>query len=40
METLPDYDALIVRSATKVTAEVIRPAPLRAIRQAGTGGQY
>src|SRR6187402_3489800 len=24
LETLPDYDALIVRSATKVTADVIR----------------
>jgi len=25
LETLPDYDALIVRSATKVTAEVLAP---------------
>jgi D-3-phosphoglycerate dehydrogenase / 2-oxoglutarate reductase len=36
--TLPDYDALIVRSATKVTAEVIRAgAKLRVIGRAGTG---
>ena len=38
LETLPDYDALIVRSATKVTAEVIRAgATLRVIGRAGTG---
>jgi D-3-phosphoglycerate dehydrogenase len=38
LETLPDYDALIVRSATKVTAEVIRAgAKLRVIGRAGTG---
>jgi D-3-phosphoglycerate dehydrogenase len=36
--TLPDYDALIVRSATKVTAELLaRPGRLRAIGRAGTG---
>jgi D-3-phosphoglycerate dehydrogenase / 2-oxoglutarate reductase len=36
--TLPDYDALIVRSATKVTAEVIRAGTkLRVIGRAGTG---
>jgi D-3-phosphoglycerate dehydrogenase len=38
LATLPDYDALIVRSATKVTAEVIRAgAKLRVIGRAGTG---
>ncbi len=38
LETLPGYDALIVRSATKVTAEVIRAgAKLRVIGRAGTG---
>src|SRR3954468_6762485 len=38
IETLPDYDALIVRSATKVTAEVIRTGvKLRVIGRAGTG---
>ena len=38
IETLPDYDALIVRSATKVTAEVIRAgAKLRVVGRAGTG---
>jgi len=38
LETLPDYDALIVRSATKVTAEVIQAgAKLRVIGRAGTG---
>jgi len=38
LAVLPDYDALIVRSATKVTAEVIRAgAKLRVIGRAGTG---
>jgi D-3-phosphoglycerate dehydrogenase / 2-oxoglutarate reductase len=38
LATLLDYDALIVRSATKVTAEVIRAgARLRVIGRAGTG---
>ena len=38
MEDLHDADALIVRSATKVTREVIESAPkLRAIARAGTG---
>ena len=36
--SLPDYDALIVRSATKVTAELLaRPGRLKAIGRAGTG---
>jgi D-3-phosphoglycerate dehydrogenase len=36
--TVGDYDALIVRSATKVTADVLaRPGRLRAIGRAGTG---
>ena len=36
--TIPDYDALIVRSATKVTAEVIEAAAkLRIIGRAGVG---
>ncbi|HXV75768.1 MAG TPA: phosphoglycerate dehydrogenase [Candidatus Polarisedimenticolaceae bacterium] len=36
--TIGDYDALVVRSATKVTAEVLeRPGRLRAIGRAGTG---
>ena len=35
---LPDYDALIVRSATKVTPDLLaRPGRLRAIGRAGTG---
>ncbi len=35
---LPDADALVVRSATKVTADIIAAAPkLRAIARAGTG---
>ncbi|HJZ45599.1 MAG TPA: phosphoglycerate dehydrogenase [Roseiflexaceae bacterium] len=38
LETLPGYDALIVRSATKVTAEVIRAGSrLRVVGRAGTG---
>jgi D-3-phosphoglycerate dehydrogenase len=37
-QTLPEFDALIVRSATKVTEEVLRsPGRLRAIGRAGTG---
>ena len=36
--TLPDFEALIVRSATKVTQDVLRtPGRLRAIGRAGTG---
>jgi D-3-phosphoglycerate dehydrogenase len=35
---LSDADAIVVRSATKVTAEIIAAAPkLRAIARAGTG---
>ena len=38
IDTIPDYDALIVRSATKATAEVIAAAPnLRIIGRAGIG---
>jgi D-3-phosphoglycerate dehydrogenase / 2-oxoglutarate reductase len=38
LAALPDYDALVVRSATKVTAEVIRAgAKLRVVGRAGTG---
>jgi D-3-phosphoglycerate dehydrogenase len=38
LAALPDYDALIVRSATKVTAEVLRAgAKLRVVGRAGTG---
>lgn len=37
-EYFQDYDALIVRSETKVTAEIINSAPnLRVIGRAGTG---
>jgi D-3-phosphoglycerate dehydrogenase len=36
--TIGDYDALVVRSATKVTAEVLKnPGKLRVIGRAGTG---
>ena len=38
IETVPGYDALIVRSATKVTAEVVEAADrLRIIGRAGVG---
>ncbi|NJK80672.1 MAG: phosphoglycerate dehydrogenase [Chloroflexaceae bacterium] len=38
LQTLPEYDALVVRSATKVTAEVIAAGTrLRVIGRAGTG---
>lgn len=38
IETIPDYDALIVRSATKASAEVIAAAPnLQVIGRAGIG---
>jgi D-3-phosphoglycerate dehydrogenase / 2-oxoglutarate reductase len=38
LETLPDYDALVVRSATKVTAEVIAAGTrLRVVGRAGSG---
>ena len=38
IDTIPDYDALIVRSATRATAEVIAAAPkLRIIGRAGIG---
>lgn len=38
LETLPEYDALVVRSATKVTAEVIAAGTnLRVIGRAGSG---
>lgn len=38
LQALPDYDALVVRSATRVTAEVIAAGPkLRVIGRAGTG---
>ncbi|KAB8141528.1 phosphoglycerate dehydrogenase [Chloroflexia bacterium SDU3-3] len=38
MSVLPEYDALIVRSATKVTAEVLAAgAKLRVVGRAGTG---
>src|SRR5262245_44303848 len=38
LEILPAYDALVVRSATKVTAEVIEAGErLRVIGRAGTG---
>ncbi|MFN8819503.1 MAG: phosphoglycerate dehydrogenase, partial [Holosporaceae bacterium] len=38
MAILPDYDGLAVRSATKVTAEVLAAAPkLRVIGRAGIG---
>lgn len=38
LHCMQDYDGLIVRSATKVTAEVIAAAPrLKLIGRAGTG---
>src|SRR4051812_8597357 len=38
LEVLPEYDALIVRSATKVTAEVLAAgSKLRVVGRAGTG---
>ncbi len=38
METIKDVDALVIRSATKVTAEVIAAAPrLKVVGRAGTG---
>lgn len=38
LEAIPNYDGLVVRSATKVTAEVIRAADkLKVIGRAGTG---
>jgi D-3-phosphoglycerate dehydrogenase len=38
LEVLPEYDALVVRSATKVTAEVLQAgARLRVVGRAGTG---
>jgi D-3-phosphoglycerate dehydrogenase len=38
VELLPEYDALVVRSATKVTAEVLQAgARLRVVGRAGTG---
>lgn len=37
MEIIPDYDALVVRSATKVTKNIIEKSNLRVIGRAGVG---